>query len=188
MIQENGENVRQKCKILFPCLASAIGVVAFVAGGFTVNAESVEPQAPDPTKEMSDRIPETAPTSSWNTPLFTGNPGNMGSPYVPLDSWIYPAFDRLIALGYVRSAIVGQRPWTRLECRRLLNEATGLLSEGAEGDEEALAIHDALAQEFSHESALLDGQHQRLLSTQCPPARREQNLPLAWLALRGLKR
>ena len=28
------------------------------------------------------------------------NPANMGSPYVPLDSWVYPAFDRLIATGY----------------------------------------------------------------------------------------
>jgi hypothetical protein len=24
-------------------------------------------------------------------------PGNMGSPYVPIDSWVYPAFDRLAA-------------------------------------------------------------------------------------------
>jgi hypothetical protein len=48
---------------------------------------------------------------------------NMGSPYVPLDSWVYPAFDRLIALGYVRSAFVGLRPWTRMECARLLEEA-----------------------------------------------------------------
>ncbi|MGC1616489.1 MAG: capsule assembly Wzi family protein [Candidatus Acidiferrum sp.] len=48
---------------------------------------------------------------------------NMGSPYVPLDSWIYSAFDRLAAMGYVRSGMFGMRPWTRMECARLLNEA-----------------------------------------------------------------
>ena len=96
MIQENGEKVRQKCKILLPCLASAIRLVAFVAGGFTVNAQSVELQAPDPTKEMSDRIPEKAPTSSWNRPVFTGNPGNKGIWDRPTCPW---------TAGYIRLSI-----------------------------------------------------------------------------------
>src|SRR6266436_5584315 len=46
---------------------------------------------------------------------------DMGSPYVPMDSWVYPAFDRLAALGYVNSGIFGMRPWTRLECLRLVD-------------------------------------------------------------------
>ncbi len=33
-----------------------------------------------------------------------------GSPYVPLDSWIYPALERLIALGYIDSAIAACVP------------------------------------------------------------------------------
>jgi membrane-associated phospholipid phosphatase len=49
-------------------------------------------------------------------------PDNMGSPYVPIDSWVYSAFDRLAAMGYVNSGMFGMRPWTRLECVRLLNE------------------------------------------------------------------
>src|SRR6266403_238174 len=52
-----------------------------------------------------------------------GNTGKIGSPYVPLDSWIYPALDRLAALGYIDTAISGLRPWTRLECARLVGEA-----------------------------------------------------------------
>jgi len=59
--------------------------------------------------------------------LFRSNgnltPSNMGSPYVPMDSWVYSAFDRLAAMGYVKSGMLGMRPWTRLECVRLLNEA-----------------------------------------------------------------
>jgi hypothetical protein len=109
--------------------------------------------------------PEKAPKTSWNRPVFEGNPKNMGSPYVPLDSWIYPAFDRLIALGYVRSAIVGQRPWTRLECVRLLNEAKDLLQSGDEQDphQEALSIYHALTDEFSQDAAHIEEGQNRYL-------------------------
>ena len=90
------------------------------------------------------------------------NPKNMGSPYVPLDSWIYPAFDRLIALGYVRSAIVAQRPWTRLECARLLGEASELVESASDGrDQEGLAIYDSLGLEFRNEHALIEGAENR---------------------------
>ncbi len=44
----------------------------------------------------------------------------MGSPQVPLGSWVYPAFDRLAALGYAPSAFASLRPWTRMECARLV--------------------------------------------------------------------
>src|SRR6266568_9440772 len=64
-------------------------------------------------------------------------PRNMGSPYVPMDSWVYPAFDRLAALGYVNSGIFGMRPWTRLECLRLLNEASESVDGEGRGGTEA---------------------------------------------------
>jgi hypothetical protein len=47
----------------------------------------------------------------------------MASTYVPLDSWIYSAFERLAAEGYVQTAFVSLRPWTRLDCARLIEEA-----------------------------------------------------------------
>jgi hypothetical protein len=151
--------------IVCPVRAWAMAVMLYAVAVMTVEGQSVKPPAVPPAATPGQPLPDgnakNASTGSWDRPVFWRNPHNMGSPYVPLDSWIYPAFDRLMALGYVRSAIVGQRPWTRLECSRLLNEANGLLSEGAEGDEEALAVHDALAQEFSHERALLDGQTNR---------------------------
>lgn len=43
--------------------------------------------------------------------------------YVPLDSWVYGALDRLAALGLIPSQISGIRPWTRGECRRQTEEA-----------------------------------------------------------------
>ena len=59
-------------------------------------------------------------------------PQNQGSPYVPLDSWIYPALDRLAGYGLIDSGFAGMRPWTRRECTRLLSEAAG--SSGDAGD------------------------------------------------------
>jgi membrane-associated phospholipid phosphatase len=51
------------------------------------------------------------------------DPDARGSVYVPMDSWIYPALDRLAALGFVPSQNAGIRPWTREECLRQLAEA-----------------------------------------------------------------
>ena len=47
----------------------------------------------------------------------------MASTYVPLDSWVYGAFEQLAAEGYVQTAFFSLRPWTRLDCARLIEEA-----------------------------------------------------------------
>ncbi len=75
---------------------------------------------------------------------------NMGSPYVPIDSWVYSAFDRLAAMGDVRSAMLGMRPWTRLECARLLNEAENR-SVAESSSSEAARTYTQLSEEFAGE-------------------------------------
>lgn len=78
-------------------------------------------------------------------------PARMSQPastYVPLDSWVYPALDRLAGLGYVNSAFMGLRPWTRTECQRLLDEAAELMSMDPEAPEEAQRLYAALATDF----------------------------------------
>lgn len=69
----------------------------------------------------TDLDDSTYGTFSREGPSFTGP--QSGTSYVPMDSWVYPAFDRLIALGYLPSAVAGMRPWTRSECARLLSQA-----------------------------------------------------------------
>jgi membrane-associated phospholipid phosphatase len=49
-------------------------------------------------------------------------PFKNASVYVPIDSWVYNVVDRLSALGYLSSGFLGQRPWTRGEFERLLDE------------------------------------------------------------------
>jgi hypothetical protein len=78
---------------------------------------------------------------------------NHGSPYVPLDSWIYPAFDRLAALGAIDTGFSGMRPWTRNECVRLLGEAADRI-DTTSGGTEAEKLIQSLETEFSDE---LDG-------------------------------
>jgi hypothetical protein len=87
------------------------------------------------------------------------NPRNMGSPYIPIDSWIYPAFDRLIALGYVTDAYLGIRPWTRLECARLIEEAEERRSDPGDGGADEEKLFSALEGEFQNENRRLDGEH-----------------------------
>jgi hypothetical protein len=74
-------------------------------------------------------------------------PENQGSPYVPLDSWIYPALDRLAAFGMIDSAFAGMRPWTRRECARLLGEA----EERLDGGDSAKSNQEDLVAELERE-------------------------------------
>ena len=73
----------------------------------------------------------------------------MGSALVPLDSWVYDALDRLAALGYVHTAFAGLRPWTRLECVRLLDEAEPAIDGSNSSDDAALRILRSLQAEFA---------------------------------------
>jgi hypothetical protein len=108
--------------------------------------------------------------SSWGLPFKdddadareTGLSGrSAASTFVPLDSWVYPAFDRLAAMGYVTTALQGMKPWTRIECARLTAQAGDALLEttrqDVNPDEQAVQLQEALKREFAQEIAVLDG-------------------------------
>jgi membrane-associated phospholipid phosphatase len=85
---------------------------------------------------------------------------HMGSPSVPLDSWVYPAFERLAALRAINTQIMGVKPWTRIECARLTEEASETLQDGQVLNiEEVARLQKQLAQEFGYEINLLSGGH-----------------------------
>jgi hypothetical protein len=85
------------------------------------------------------------------------NPNYMASPYVAIDSWIYPALERLIALGYMQSNMIGMRPWTRMACAQLVEEAGEKLPNGGIEAGEAGQIYRTLSDEFAGEVRRLDG-------------------------------
>lgn len=102
------------------------------------------------------------PGSTWEAPGIRPERSShwqakyMGSPYVPLDSWVYPALERLAALGYINSAIDAMRPWTRTECARQLSEAGDRITDD-QGNGEAAALYQELMKEFGNEVELLGG-------------------------------
>src|SRR5580704_8508724 len=88
-------------------------------------------------------------------------PSNMGSPYVPMDSWVYSAFERLAAMGYVNSGMFGMRPWTRLECARLLNESENHRIDD-DNSLEAAKTYVQLSKEFAGELEEMSGGENRV--------------------------
>ena len=71
---------------------------------------------------------------------------SIGSTYIPVDSWIYPALDRLQALGYIDFGYLGLRPWTRSSITNMLDQ-TERAMDSAPGDEEAHGIYLAVRKE-----------------------------------------
>ena len=69
--------------------------------------------------------------------------------YLPIDSWIYPALDRLHGMGYADSAYLGLRPWTRRSIRRMLDESSQ--ARGFDGDAAAMELQGAIQRELGRE-------------------------------------
>ncbi len=57
------------------------------------------------------------------------DPDAIGSTNVPMDSWVYPALERLSSMGFIPGQSVSIRPWTRQECLRQLRLAEDRLTE-----------------------------------------------------------
>lgn len=72
---------------------------------------------------------------SYQTPPAEIETSSEGSTYVPMDSWIYPALDRLHSLGYLDSAFLGLRPWTRLAIAHMLEESADRIDNDTNNDE-----------------------------------------------------
>jgi hypothetical protein len=92
--------------------------------------------------------------STSQTPLPIGSDAysfdedmdSQGSTYVPMDSWIYPALDRLYGLGYVDTAFLGLRPWTRRSIGNMLQYSAEAIGSDA-GNDEARTIYLAVLRE-----------------------------------------
>ena len=77
---------------------------------------------------------------------------SIGSPYIPLDSWIYPAAIRLYYLGYLPTAYIGMRPWTRASLAHMLTLSKDSL-ESTDTPGEAVEINARLRRELAPELA-----------------------------------
>jgi len=84
------------------------------------------------------------------------NPNYMGTTFVPLDSWVYPALARLEGLGYLPKYVQAIHPLARLECARLTLQAQENVGY-PEVNNESGRVVAALRQEFAVELANLEG-------------------------------
>jgi membrane-associated phospholipid phosphatase len=101
----------------------------------------------DDTEDASDKDIAKEPRS----------PGKMASPFMPLDSWVYPALEKLAAFGYIETAFIGLKPWTRIECAQLLEQAEEAVERGEGAGVGLSELRSRLQEEFAYESGLLDG-------------------------------
>jgi hypothetical protein len=92
----------------------------------------------------------------------------IGSTNVPMDSWIYPALDRLAALGLIPSQSVAIRPWTRLECLRQVREVEAVVtasdtSEKLQGEAQRLLsdLERELAETQDRDGVILESAYTR---------------------------
>ena len=128
----------------FPCATALAGLLLFTAG-------SLAAQQPGTPKEVA---PHGAGQLDHDTgrPASVCAPSKLGSPYIPVDSWVYPAVLRLYSLGFTKGVYLGMRPWTQQSVSNMLEE-TGDRIEDAEGDpgaDEARTIYTALTRELHY--------------------------------------
>jgi hypothetical protein len=90
-------------------------------------------------------------------------PRSIGSPYVELDSWIYPAIERLAALGYLHDQFLGMRPWTRIECARFILEVGDATDSSDSISSQAEQLRTTLKKEFQTELNELSGGKDRVI-------------------------
>ncbi|HEY2471749.1 MAG TPA: capsule assembly Wzi family protein [Terracidiphilus sp.] len=94
--------------------------------------------------------PQTTPNAGRPDPVC--EPESLDSPYIPVDSWVYPAVFRLYGLGYVDTVYLGMRPWTRASVERMLEKASARMEDAQDYTDsttsEAQSIYKALDREL----------------------------------------
>ncbi|MDQ2926519.1 MAG: capsule assembly Wzi family protein [Acidobacteriota bacterium] len=92
----------------------------------------------------------SAPAYDLSSLAPTDRPDFLGSTYIPVDSIVYPLALRLYSLGYLDTAFIGMRPWTRRSLLHALQLTTDDVNNA--GDEQAQQILARLLHELAAET------------------------------------
>ncbi|MGA8938152.1 MAG: capsule assembly Wzi family protein [Acidobacteriaceae bacterium] len=101
------------------------------------------------------QLPATAQSGELtpsHTEVAEASSGTAGSAYIPVDSWIYSAAMRLYYLGYLPTAYLDMRPWTRVSLAHMLELSQDAL-QSTYAPSEAIEINARLRQELAPELA-----------------------------------
>jgi len=110
-------------------------------GVAAVMAESPGQAGPNAAVDVNNPAAPVAPCQT----------AELGSPYIPMDSWVYPSLSRLYSLGYLDLAFLGLRPWTRSSILHMLEETSAELEDAPDNasTDEARSVYDAVMQELN---------------------------------------
>jgi Capsule assembly protein Wzi len=88
--------------------------------------------------------------SGSNQPESICDSSSMDSPYIPVDSWVYPTVFRLYGLGFIDTVYLGMRPYTRSSLNHMLEEAGERIKDADPGPatDEAEGIYESLTHEL----------------------------------------
>jgi hypothetical protein len=135
-------------------LVKMVGLVFFLAA--PILAQQADLRALGSLKLASSYSDgQSGAAKTGGPPASVCEPATMGSPFVTVDSWIYPAILRLYGLGFVDHVFLGMRPWTRSSINRMLEDVAARIEDanpGAEADQ-AQELYDALAHELRYDMA-----------------------------------
>jgi hypothetical protein len=118
--------------------------VAALMGFFLVATHPLAAEQPGAPESAGQLEPDNS------RPALPCMPSALGSPFIPVDSWVYPAMLRLYSLGFVDTVYLGMRPWTRASMDHMLEEVGARIEDADEGPatDEAQGIYDALMQKM----------------------------------------
>ncbi len=127
-------------------IASVVERAILMMGLLILTANTLAAETPGPEGGAG----QTPHDPSRPAPIC--EPATMGSPYIPLDSWMYPAIMRLYGLGFIDTVFLGMRPWTRGSAERMVEEAGVRIEDSRDyvnpTTDEAEAIYEALQHEL----------------------------------------
>jgi hypothetical protein len=104
------------------------------------------------------------PESASSRAATVCQPSTVGSPYIPVDSWVYPAVLRLYSMGYIDHVYLGMRPWTRASLSHMLEDIDAQIEDAnTYGDAtagEAQGIYTALSRFLHYDAGMQCLTHQ----------------------------
>jgi hypothetical protein len=128
----------------------------------TVTPPSTQPQVPNSIpvpNPVGQAVPAAVEVPKSGRPALPPYAPNglgarydaLGSAYIPVDSIVYPMALRLYSMGYLNTAFINMRPWTRRSLLHMLEEASPAII--ASGDDQAIDLLEKLDHYIASEGA-----------------------------------
>jgi len=166
-------NLENKCILRTKIRSTGFAAVTLVYAILIVSVRVIDAQV------THDPSAYSVQTQANNLPAPDCPSAVIGSPYIPMDSWIYQAVSRLYAMGYARNVYLGLRPWTHNSVLRMLEMTSAEIRDadmyGDPSSGEAQDIHSALVRELSADS-----------QGRCPSTKGQAKVESVYTIMRGI--